>query len=98
MNAGWKTFSGTKPCVFVWVKWPSVVAEAGGPLFPRMRAAIGETGRQNVHETAMGAQFHKQKSLETDNVGPCGTTFGRLMRSTKCARDCCESLISQQNG
>ena len=47
---------GCKTLRFFQVKWPSVVA-AGRSLFPRLRASIWESGRQNVNETLARARL-----------------------------------------
>ena len=53
---------GRKTLCFFRVKWLSVVA-AGGSLFPRLRASIRESGRQNAHETVANRK-------KTEGPGP----------------------------
>ena len=58
---------GCKTLRFFQVKWPSVVA-AGRSLFPRLRASIAESGKQNLHDTVARARFHIKRVKKL--VGP----------------------------
>ena len=77
--------------MFFGVKWPSVVA-AGGFSVSAVARLDPESGRQNVRETVARARFHIKNRKKIT-----GILHILKMRSTKCARDCCESSISYVN-
>ena len=88
VNSGLKTFSGAKPCVFSG-EVASVVAE--GSLFPWVRGSIGESCRRKAHRTEARARFalkHVKQLRRSEHFWK--------MRSTKCARDSSERLISHK--